>query len=117
MLHFDFTMKPGVVAERALDVVIQHIRELAKNGPTEDEMVRAKAKLEGDFQRQRLSAGGLAQSLGLFQATLGEHTLLETVVPKMKATTIEDVKQAALECLQTDRFTQLIVRCGEGEDR
>ena len=114
MLHFDVTMKPGIVAERALEVLAQHLRELAESGPSEDEMIRARAKLEGDFQRQRLSAGGLAQGLGLFQATLGDHQLLETVLPRMRAVSADSVRSAARACLEPHNSTRLVVRSGEG---
>jgi len=113
MLHLDITMKPGVVAEKALEILDGHIRDLAEKGPSQEEMDRALAKLEGDFHRQRLSAGGLAHALGLYACTLGDHGLLETVLPRLKAVSAEDVRQAAKKLQDPSRRTTLLVRQGE----
>lgn len=114
MLHLDVTMKPGIPVERALDILNEHTRALATDGPSEEEMERAMAKLEGDIHRQRLSAGGIAHALGLYACTLGDHTLLDTLLSRLRAVTAEDVQRAAAQLLDSSRRTTLLVRQGQG---
>lgn len=116
MLHLDLTMKPGEKAEAGLDVLERHLRDLAEEGPTSGELARACAKLEGDYHRQRLSAGGLANGLGMYACTLGDHSLLETVLPRLLAVRAADVQEAAKICLDASQRTLLFVRPSESEE-
>ena len=107
-------MKPGIPVERALEVLNEHTQALATLGPTEEEMERAMAKLEGDIHRQRLSAGGLAHALGLYACTLGDHSLLTEQLSRLQAVTAQDVKDAAKQLMDPGRRTTLLVRQGQG---
>ena len=82
-------------AKESLDVIQQEIRDLAENGPLEDELAKAKKYLTGSYALSFDSSTKIASQLVHLQNEGFDVTWLDERNPRIEAVTMEDAKRAA----------------------
>lgn len=91
------TARPGASLPQVETVVAQEIARLAKDGPTADELNRAKAKWELQYLTglERIGGfGGQADLLNLYNTFLGDPAKFAADVQRHRAVTADSLKSA-----------------------
>jgi len=99
----DLVMNAGKKADEAVEVVLSEMERLAREGPTEVELARAKNHMEAAFQRSLASVGSRATQLGMYELTAGDFRGMFTFVDQIRSVTAADVKRMVGKLLVRDR--------------
>ncbi len=92
--------------EAAIDSVLI---DLATNGPTENELQRAKNSLTANFYKEYKTSNGIAHQIGYYQTLFGDWKSMYTFVDRVKAVTAEDVKNVAIKYFQPNQATTAVL--------
>jgi zinc protease len=116
------TPKPGVDPERLRSVIDEEIRRLAREGPTPDELQRARNRVESQviFGLEPVGGfGGRAAHLNEYYWETGDPGYLAKDLARFRSVTADDVKAAVGKWLDTDHRVVLTVvpRSGGKEAR
>ncbi len=116
------TPKPGVDPERLRSVIDEEIRRLAREGPTDDELQRARNRVESQviFGLEPVGGfGGRAAHLNEYYGETGDPGYLAKDLARFRSVTADDVKAAVARWLDTDHRVVLTVvpRSGGKEAR
>jgi zinc protease len=106
------TPKPGVKPEQIQKVVEEEIARIARDGPTPDELQRAKNRIESQviFALEPVGGfGGRASHLNSYYWETGDPGYLGKDLERFRALTVDDVRAAAASYLATDRRVALTV--------
>ena len=106
------TPKPGVKPEQIQKVVEEEIARIARDGPTPEELQRAKNRIESQviFALEPVGGfGGRASHLNSYYWETGDPGHLAKDLERFRALTVEDVRAAAATYLATDRRVALTV--------
>jgi zinc protease len=98
------TARPGVNLDQVEQVVTQEIARLAKEGPTAEELNRAKTKWEFGFISglERIGGfGGKSDILNQYNTYLGSPNKLEEDFARYRNTSVESMRQAVDRYLNT----------------
>jgi zinc protease len=96
------TPKPGIAVERVEREIDEEIARLAKEGPTQEELDRAKNKIEAQmiFALEPVGGfGGRAAVLNTYAVHTGDPGFLAKDLERYRAVTREDVKRSVAEHL------------------
>ncbi len=113
----------GVVVARAatgrsLDEVAKGVEDeiagLAEDGPTDEELERARARLTHDWLDQVTTAMGRADVLNHYETLHGDASLVDGVLPRLEAVTADGVRDVARDLLTPDNRAVLEYRDPEG---
>ena len=107
----DATAREGVALEDVESVITRELHLLARTGPTQAELDRARTKLEFQFISglERIGGfGGKADLLNQYNTFLGDPGKFEADLGRYRALTVADVRNAAQRWLATPN--RLIVR-------
>ncbi|MBV6632259.1 MAG: insulinase family protein [Alphaproteobacteria bacterium] len=97
-----------------LDVIREEWRVLAEEGPTDDEVERAKGYLIGSFAKRLLSTEGIASVLlAIRESDLGID-YLDQRTSLIEAVSADDVRRVAAELLNPDGLLVSVVGMPEG---
>lgn len=100
--------------EKIREDIVNEISDLAKNGPSEDEMLKLRNQLLNDEVRSRQSSMMRSQAIAEFTLYDGDPTLINTEINNYLKVTGEDIKQAVDKYLNTDNRSLLdIVPAGK----
>jgi predicted Zn-dependent peptidase len=105
LVEFYVEMKPGKSAadgEAALDAVID---TLAKNGPTERELQKARNLLEAGFVKSLKTNNGVGEQLGFYEHVFGDYHAMFRTIDRYRAVTAEDCRRVAQQVFQPVRRT------------
>ncbi len=105
------TARPGSSLDEVERIVTEQIAALAKSGPTQAELDRAKTKHEFDFISglERIGGfGGKADLLNQYNTYLGDPGKFDEDLARYRALTVEDVRASAARWLDTRN--RLLVR-------
>ncbi|MBM4397463.1 MAG: insulinase family protein [Deltaproteobacteria bacterium] len=91
----DVVMNEGKPAAGAVDVAIEQLARLAADGPSADELNRAKNHAEAAFLRSLATVGSRATQLGSYELTAGDFKRMFRYVDGVRAVTAEDVRRVA----------------------
>ena len=91
----DAVMNEGHAATEAVEVIFQEAERLAADGPTQDELTRAKNHAEASFLRALSTAGSRATQLGSHDLTAGDFKKLFEYVDGVRNVTAKDVARVA----------------------
>lgn len=105
LLYISATARPGVKAEDLEKAIDDEIAEVVKNGVTADELAKAKTQFLRRFIEQRRSALATANAIGRDAVYFNDPNLINTVVDKQNAVTLEQVNDAAKKYLVRDQRT------------
>ena len=101
--------RPENVAE-AREVLLAEIERMAREGPTEEELERAKAYVKGAYAINNLSSSGAIAGvlLGIQTNDLGTD-YIETREPQIDAVTVEDARRVAAKYLSAEPTVVTVV--------
>lgn len=104
-MYLSATPRPGVSPADLEKAVDDEIAAVVKDGITADELARAKAQLLRRFIDRRRTVLGTAQLIGEYAVKFNEPELINTVLDKESAVTLEEVNRAAKAYLLRDQRT------------
>lgn len=94
----------GVTADQLENALLQQVETVKTTLPTDREMQAAKNQLEASLVFQNDSVSDQGEQLGYYN-TITSYKYLDTLIPRLKAVTPEDVKRVANKYLNTDSLT------------
>jgi len=106
------TPKPGVKPEQIQKAVEEEIARIAREGPTPEELQRAKNRIESQviFALEPVGGfGGRASHLNAYYWETGDPGHLGKDLERFRALTVDDVRAAAAKYLANDRRVALTV--------
>jgi zinc protease len=94
---FMFIMKPrtGVDPARAEKALYEELDRIAREGPTAEELQKAKNQIAADFYRELKTISGKANLLGRYEVYFGDHRKLFTAQAELEKVTLSDIKAVA----------------------
>jgi zinc protease len=98
------TARPGVDMKKIEEIVTAEIAKLAKEGPTKEELDRAKTKWEFNFINglERIGGfGGKSDLLNQYNTFLGDPGKFDEDLARHRNVTIDDIKNAVDQYLNT----------------
>ncbi|MCL5105250.1 MAG: insulinase family protein [Armatimonadetes bacterium] len=98
------TARQGVSADQLEKAILDEVEKLKSTPPTEREMQAAKNQLEAYFIFQNDSVSDQGEQLGYYN-TLASWTYLNTLIPKVKAVTPEQVQNVVKKYFNRDNMT------------
>jgi predicted Zn-dependent peptidase len=78
-----------------LDVTMDVLSQIAINGVLEDELVRTKEQLKGNFILSSESSSSRMHRMGRNELMLGKHLTMDEVLQKLDSVTIEEIAELA----------------------
>jgi zinc protease len=96
---------PGGGTARTERLVDEEIARLAKDGPTDAELAKARNRALAGFWRGLATISGKAEALGEYQVFHGDYRKLFEAPAVYETITAAEVKQAAAEVLRPDNRT------------
>ncbi len=95
--------------EEVEKILLAEIDEMAKKGPTADEMKKARAKIEHGFLFGLQSNLSRVMTLAKFEGQRGDAKLLDSEMERLLAVTPEDVKAAVAKYLKRETVAHVRV--------
>jgi zinc protease len=108
LLYIIATPRPGVKVEDLQKGLDDEIASIAKSGVTAEELAKAKTQLLRQFIEQRRSALSTANLIGRDAVYFGDPNLINTVIEKEDAVTLEQINAAAHTFLVRDQRAVVI---------
>jgi zinc protease len=105
LLYITATARPGAKAEDLEKALDDEIADVVKTGVTADELAKAKTQFLRRFIDQRRSALNTANAIGRDAVFFNDPNLINTVVDKEDAVTLDQVNAAAKKYLVRDQRT------------
>ena len=105
LFYISATARPGVKAEDLERAVDEEIAAVAKNGVTADELNKAKTQLLRRFIDQRRSSLNTANTIGRDAVYFNDPNLINTIIDKQDAVTLDQLNAAAKKYLVRDQRT------------
>lgn len=90
--------------DEVLDIVIEELAEVAKNGVTADELDLMKEQTRASVLLALEDSAGRAGSLAQSEMVHGRQITVEESLANLAAVTAEDIQTLARECFQTDKL-------------
>ncbi|MGH7266422.1 MAG: M16 family metallopeptidase [Candidatus Rokuibacteriota bacterium] len=104
LFYVSATARPGVTADKLEAALLDEI-ERVRNAPiTDDELARARSRIEADFVFQADSVTAQARQLG-YRAMVGDWRYLTTYLDRIRALTPADIHAVARKYLLPDTRT------------
>ncbi|MBP8137062.1 MAG: insulinase family protein [Candidatus Eisenbacteria bacterium] len=95
LFEFWVEMKPGETAANGEKALYAELDRIAKDGPTERELQKARNQVEARFVYTLETNRGAAQMLGSFDQYHGDYRALYGAIDKYRAVTVADVQRLA----------------------
>lgn len=98
----------------ALSSIMEELFRLSNEGPTEEEVDKARVNLISEFVYDQETMGGQARSLGYFESLMGDVSAAQTYLARLKTLTAGDVRRVAKDYINPSNCTvSLLVPEGE----
>lgn len=111
------TARPGVEAEKLLEIIDVELEKLVREPLTEAELARVKARVELGTLQSMETVGGKAYQLGFWEVVAGDPNGAFTRLAQTRRVTATDALRAARRYLVSSARTVVLVRAGlEGEE-
>jgi zinc protease len=107
-LYISANPRPGVKVEDLEKAIDEEIAAAVKSGVTPEELAKAKSQLLRQFIERRRSALSTAVLIGNYTVYFNDPNLINTLVDKERAVTLEDVNAVAKKYLVRDQRTVVI---------
>jgi predicted Zn-dependent peptidase len=98
-------MKPGHTAREGLAAMDSVLARLAREGPTERELEKAKNLREAEFVKALKTNRGAGEQLGFYEHVYGRFEAMFDAVAKMRAVTADDCRRVARRTFDANRRT------------
>jgi zinc protease len=115
LFYVTAVLRPGVKVEDLEKGVDDEIAAVVKDGVTADELAKAKTQLLRRFIEQRRSSLSTANLIGRYAVYFGDPNLINTVVDKENAVTLEEANAAAKKYFVRDQRA-VVVTLPESKD-
>ena len=102
-MYISATPRPGVSLADLEKGVDDEIAAVVKDGITSDELAKAKTQLLRRFVDRRRTVLGTAQMIGEYAVKFGDPELINTILDKESAVTLDKVNRAAKTYLLRDQ--------------
>jgi predicted Zn-dependent peptidase len=102
-----FTVSAGTSPEQVdevLDIVIAELREIVRNGVSENELDLMKEQTRANVLLGLEDSASRAGSLAQCEMVHGRQIPVEESLANLAAVTVEDIQHLAAECFQTDKI-------------
>jgi zinc protease len=96
---------PGGEVSRTEQLIDEEIARIAQDGPTPDELAKARNQALSGFWQGLATINGKAAALGEYEVFHGDYRKLFTAPAVYEGITATDVKQAAASVLRADNRT------------
>ncbi len=106
--YFLATPRQGVAVADLQKALDDEIADIVKGGITADEFAKARTQLLRRFIERRRSTLAVAQQIGEYTVKFGDPNLINTLLDKENAVTLEQVNKAAKTFLVRDQRTVVI---------
>ncbi|MCB0326865.1 MAG: insulinase family protein [Bdellovibrionales bacterium] len=107
-LHiFDCSMRKGHTSQEAIDLIEEEIQKLQKGNCKDEDLDRAKSKIETSFWNQFRTVDHKAQALGFHDLVSGNFTQAFEEMPKLLSITKDQVIEAAQKYLNPEQRTTI----------
>jgi predicted Zn-dependent peptidase len=103
LMYIRATPRPGVSLADLEKSIDDEIAAVLKDGITSDELAKAKTQLLRRFVDRRRTVLGTAQMIGEYTVKFGDAELINTILDKESAVTLEQVNRAAKTYLLRDQ--------------
>jgi len=117
MLEIEVRLASNAKAADATKLVEAQIAEIAKSGPSDDEMKKLHNRVRARFLFGLQSNFARAQRLAEFELYRGDAKLLDAEPDKFLAVTKEDVKRVTAKYLTVNRRNMVEVKPGSGAEK
>jgi predicted Zn-dependent peptidase len=102
--------RDGVAPEQLEEEIVELIDQLIGDGPTEDELRRAKAQFERHWLHELARVDSRADALGEYATLHGDPTLINSRIAEITAIDGDDVQEAMQQWFRPDQRASLIYR-------
>ncbi|MCC6650223.1 MAG: insulinase family protein [Candidatus Eisenbacteria bacterium] len=109
LFEFYVEMKPGQTAEAGEKALYAELDRIAKDGPTELELQKARNQVEASFVFALETNRGAAQAIGRFEHLYGDYRALFTAIDGYRAVTAADVRRVAKQLFDARRRTVAVL--------
>jgi zinc protease len=106
---------PGGDVARTERLIDEEIARIAKDGPSAEELAKARNQALAGFWRGLETINGKARALGVYEVFHGDYRKLFDAPAEYEGITAQDVQRAAAQVLRTDNRTVGILEPKPGE--
>src|SRR6202142_344227 len=107
-LYISANPRPGVKVEDLEKAIDEEVAAVVKSGVTSDELAKAKSQLLRQFIERRRSALFTAILIGNYTVNFNDPNLINTIVDKEQAVTVDEVNAVAKKYLVQDQRAVVI---------
>jgi zinc protease len=107
LFTIEATPRPGVTTKAAVTAVDEEVARLAEEGPSSDELLRAKRRELGSYHASTDSRLGRMRELGVLAAVHDQPELVDQLPGRYQRITEKQVQQAVAEWLRPEHSTVL----------
>jgi len=117
LFELSVEMAPGKTAAEGEVALYAELDRLAKDGPSERELQKARNQAEASFVQQLKTNNGVGQTLGFYEHVYGDYRKMFTAIDSYRAVTGADCKRVAKEIFDARKRTVavLVPEAAEGE--
>jgi zinc protease len=95
LFEFYIEMKPGKTAAAGMAALDAVLDTLARSGPSERELQKAKNLLEAGFVKSLKTNNGVGEQLGFYEHVFGDYNAIFRTIDRYRAVTVEDCRRVA----------------------
>jgi predicted Zn-dependent peptidase len=115
LFEFSVEMKPGKTAAEGEAALHEVVDKLAREGPTERELQKAKNQLEASFIRSLKTNNGVGEQLAFHEHVFGGYRAMFDVIDRYRRVTAADCRRVAQRVfVPTQRTVSILVPQKEG---
>ena len=104
LFYLSATARPGTTAEKLEAAILAEVERITEAPITDEELARAKSRVEADFVFQTTSVSAQARQIGSW-AMIDDWRFLQTYLPRIRALTPAEVQAVARKYLVADART------------
>jgi zinc protease len=105
LFEFFLDLKPGHGASEGEEALDEVLDRLAREGPTERELQKARNLLEAELVKSLATNHGAGEQLGFFEAIYGGYRAMFGAAAKYRAVTADDCRRLAAQVFVPERRT------------
>jgi predicted Zn-dependent peptidase len=109
LFEFYVELKPGHTAQEGEKSLYAEIDRLAKDGPTERELQKARNQAEAGFITALKTNNGAGQTLGFYEHVFGDYKRMFTAIDRYRAVTAADCRRVAQQVFDATHRTAAIL--------
>ncbi len=105
MLYFQAEMDDVAKIPRATEMILEELRRLRDEGPTQEELERVLVNAESEKLYATQTADGLASRLGFLQFTMGDLQFDQTYLDELRSVDRDQVRRVLREHLNPNKLS------------